>query len=308
MAPTTYPITFVIAALALIGLGCPDVLAQADNSAPLPMRLSRPGMSVALPGGSQPFSLGVEEKHLGTPEMGVPLNSRESDLPVLSVQLLANYNLELIVDESMSMQTMDCPGFMSRWNWCGAQAHDLANQLTPFVPKGLTITEFAREYGVHPNASAQNIADLFDNPEFQRGTRLAEPLSDRLNNYFARRKRGTKPMLIAIITDGVPVPKVEPQMVIDTLIDASKHMQDPHEVTVVFFQIGGNDYKGKRYLQDLDDNLVNYGARYDIVRIVSFDHLQQVGLARALLDSIQDFARESRPDADDGAKTSKHRW
>jgi hypothetical protein len=272
------------------------------------MRLSRPGTSAPLPADNQPFSLGVEEKHLGIPEVDVGLNKREGDLPVISVSLLANYNLELIVDESMSMRTRDCPGFKSRWNWCGAQAHDLANQLAPFVPKGLTITNFARGYDVHPSCSAQNIADLFDNPDFGRGTRLAEPLADRLNNYFAGRRPGSKPMLIAIITDGVPVPQIEPQMVVDTLIRASKLVVDPHEVTVVFFQIGGADLQGKFFLHDLDTNLVNYGARYDIVHVVSFDHLEKVGLAQALVESIQDFARVHRPGAEEPVPAPKKRW
>jgi hypothetical protein len=276
------------------------------------MRLSRPGMSVPLPAENQPFALGVQEQHLGIPDLPVGLGGRDipglpvglgggqGDVPVLSVRLLARYDLELIVDHSMSMRAMDCPGFLSRWRWCGAQAHDLANQLTPYVPSGLTIIPFARSYEVYPHSSAQNIADLFDNLGFQRGTRLAEPLGDRLDNYFARRGPGSKPMLIVVITDGVPVPQYEPQMVIDTLIRATKRVKDPHEVTVVFFQIGDRDLQGKFFLNELDNNLVKYGARYDIVQNVPFNHLRQVGLARALLDSIQDFARDTRsvPPAD----------
>jgi hypothetical protein len=252
-----------------------------------------PGTSAPLPPSKQPFALGVEEKHLGFPELNVGLHNKEADLPQISVQLLAKYDLELIVDQSMSMLTQDCPGTLSRWNWCGLQAHDLATEITPFVPNGLTITPFARDYHVYSNCSPQNIAELFENPQFHGGTRLAEPLSDRLDNYFARRKKGSKPLLIAVITDGVPVPRqIEPQMVIDTLVRASKKMSDPHEVTVVFFQIGGGDRKGRFFLHDLSTNLVGYGARYAIVQVVSFDHLQQVGLAQALVESIKDFARE----------------
>jgi hypothetical protein len=295
------------ASIYLAGLSCTGAFAQDANTDKLPMRLARPGMSAALPASGQPFSLGVQEQHTGIPQLGVPerqdnipqvgvnLGSREGGIPSISVGLLANYDLELIVDQSMSMLTMDCPNFMSRWQWCGAQAHDLADQLTPFAPNGLTITAFAKHYYVHQNATSQNIADLFDNPAFGRGTRLAEPLQDRLNAYFARRKPGSKPLLIAVITDGVPVPQeTEPAMVANTLIDATKRIKDPHEVTVVFFQIGGGDRKGRFFLHDIDTNLVNYGARYDIVQVVSFDHLEEVGLARALLESIRDFSQEHR--------------
>ncbi|MBS1990793.1 MAG: hypothetical protein JSS86_16170 [Cyanobacteria bacterium SZAS LIN-2] len=314
-----------IAAALLVGasgaLECPAAQAQ---------RLARPGTSAVLPSGQRVFNLGVEAQGQGAvtapaasnsdpfagqsgagmfdrgrggaaarfPELNVGLGNREKDLPVLgvkpfSIQLLAKYDLELIVDQSMSMLRRDCPGFSSRWDWCGDQAQELANQLAPYVPSGLTITAFARRFDVHQQASAQNIADLFQNPDFGRGTRLAEPLSDRLESYFARRRPGSKPVLIGVITDGVPTPEIETQMVIDTIIQASRRVKDPREVTIVFFQIGGGDAKGRFFLDHLDRSLLADGARYDIVQTVSFDRLEQVGLARALVDSVQDFARKS---------------
>lgn len=121
------------------------------------------------------------------------------------------------------------------------------------------------------------------------GTHLAEPLDHRLKAYFARRKPGSKPMLLAVITDGVPAPQYEPQMVVDTLVAATKQLREPNEVTVVFFQIGASEYRGARFLSELDNGLVGYGAKYDIVRSFSFDQLQRLGLAKALVHSIQDF-------------------
>jgi hypothetical protein len=321
---------------ALIGFtlaACPLALAQGDPGQRPVTRLARPGEVAPAPSGNQPFTLGAAQNRLATPDLdtalqnrgiptldqgmqnrgtpalglgiqkndfpsiGVGMHNKEMDIPAISVQMLAKYNLELIVDQSMSMLTMDCPGFRSRWEWCGGQAQDLAGQLAPFVPNGFTITAFAKHYYVHPNSSAQNVADLFSNPAFGRGTRLAEPLADRLDNYFANRGPNSKPLLIAVITDGVPVPEYEPGAVVETLINASKRVKDPHEVTVVFFQIGGGDRKGKAFLHDLDTNLVNYGARYDIVHVIPFDHLEQVGLAQALVESIKDFAGESHGSA-----------
>jgi hypothetical protein len=324
-------------------LSYPPALAQGDPALNQPRRLARPGEVAPMPTGNQPFTLGVQEQHLGAatsgfdgqagtpqldpnqsgtqpfrmgtdqahagfPDLNIPLRNQEKDLPAISVQMLSKYNLELIVDQSMSMLTMDCPGFKSRWEWCGLQAQDLANQLTPYVPGGLTITAFAKHYYVHPNSSAQSIAELFSNPAFGRGTRLAEPLDDRLSNYFATRGPGTKPLLIAVITDGVPVPDYEPGMVVQTLIKAANHVKDPHEVTLVFFQIGGGDRKGREFLHHLDTNLVNFGARYDIVQVVPFDHLEQVGLAQALIESIKDFANESHGQAAGGLASKRPRF
>lgn len=221
------------------------------------------------------------------------LEKRSSDLPTLSVQLLSNFDLELIVDSSLSMRRTDCPNFLSRWDWCGLQTKELSRALAPYVPKGFTLTSFASEYNVYPNSSPSRINDLFENPTFMWGTKLAEPLQDRLANFFDRRRTGTKPMLIAVITDGVPSPRYEPMLVVQTLVNATKRMHDASEVTVVFFQIGGSDEKGRRFLSELDYNLVKYGARFDIVRTVSFEHLQKVGLSQALVQNVQDFAKRN---------------
>lgn len=207
------------------------------------------------------------------------------------VRLLADYDVELIVDSSLSMRKADCPSGLSRWNWCGIQAKDLGDKLSPYVPRGLTITAFNGSYNVYRNATPSNIADLFNNPNFRGGTRLAEPLANRLNEFFTRRKSGSKPLLIAVITDGVPHPQEQPIMVASTLVNASKHMKDACEVTVVFFQIGSRAKFGRTFLDYLDNELVSNGARHDFVKTVSFDHLVQVGLSNALVESIEQFAR-----------------
>jgi hypothetical protein len=258
------------------------------------MRLSRTGPRQSLTAGSKPFALDVDQTSLSHPTIEVQSRVRDGDLPAFSLRLLGNYDLELIIDQSMSMLTMDCPDLTSRWSWCGAQAHDLANQLAPLTQKGLTITTFAKHYVVHPDAQAADIEQLFAGPALGQGTRLAEPLADRLNSYFARRGPGCKPLLIAVITDGVPEPKMEAAMVENTIIGATRALKDPHEVTIVFFQIGEGDQKGRFFLHQLDTNLINCGARYDIVRVVSFDRLEQIGLAHALVESIQDFAKEHK--------------
>ncbi len=307
---------------------------EANSSIPVP-NLPVPS---SLPVDGRPFSLGVQEKHLGpailngTINVAPPLsgalstggalknqsgifdqvpsnmfsakdtrtvlqgnaNSQKLSAGAMSVQLLANYDLELIVDASLSMRRRDCPGGLSRWEWCGNQTTDLVRRLTPFAPKGLTLTSFASEFQVYPNSSTADIANLFNNPAFMWGTHLAEPLDDRLKAFLARRKPGSKPMLLAVITDGVPAPRYEPQMVVDTLVATTKQLRHPNEVTVVFFQIGASEYRGARFLNELDNGLVSYGAKYDIVRTFSFDQLQKLGLAKALVQSIQDFTATSK--------------
>jgi len=176
---------------------------------------------------------------------------------------------------------------LSRWDWCAFQAADIARALLPYTRSGLVITRFARDFDTHENASPQNIVDVLGQHDFQLGTCLYEPLSARLDNYFARRAPGGKPLLIAVITDGCPAPRPEPRMVMEELISASQRMTAPGEVTVVFLQIGGDDMRGRNYLLNLGQNLRNYGARYQYVHTIPFEVLVQIGLERALAGVVQ---------------------
>jgi hypothetical protein len=211
------------------------------------------------------------------------------------VRLLSKYNVELFVDRSQSMNKKDCPGGLSRWQWCGEQASGLANAISPLVPQGLTIVPFATEYDVFDHASAANIETLFSTLPLQFGTRLYEPMAEQFDTYFANHTPSKKPLLVVVITDGVPVPKIEPVLVRQELVAASNRSK-PHEVTVVFCQIGCQDAEGQAYLQDLDQNLGQYGARYDIVHTINFQDLQQYGLGPALAASLQKYAPPPAPE------------
>lgn len=210
---------------------------------------------------------------------GRALDSRE-------LQTLGAYNFELIIDRSMSMRKRDCPGGLSRWQWCGMQASDIVRSLSPFSPRGSTITRFAGEFDVHENVDPASAAELLSRNDFQLGTRLAEPLAARLDKHFRMRRPGDKPLLLAIITDGCPAPRPEPRMVVETLVAASQYLQSPNEVTIVFLQVGGDDYRGQSYLMNLSTNLRRYGAKYQYVRTMMFDQLVHQGLARSLVQAI----------------------
>jgi len=247
---------------------------------PVPLQAMQPKLDVPVP---KPFTLKASQ---------FQSTVKKQDIPVLTVlqqklKPLADYTVELIVDRSLSMRRRDCPGRESRWNWCGDQAEELARNISPLLPKGISITTFAHDHEVYEHSTAQKIVEVFENPHFQLGTFLYEAINDRLENYFAKRRPGSKPLLIAVVTDGLPTPMPQPAMVRDKLISATKRMKDSREITVVFLQIGGRDPSGERFLHDLDVNLVNNGARYDIVHTILFSQLMQSGLSQALVDAVQ---------------------
>ncbi len=212
---------------------------------------------------------------------------------VRTVKELANFDLELIVDESLSMRHRDCPGGTSRWEWCGIQLGNLSNQLSSYAPRGFTLTTFASQFESYPNATSGDVQQLFANPQLGSGTRLSRPLEARLGHYFANRSEHSKPLLIVVITDGVPSPAIEPLLVTRTLIAATHRVVKPNEVTVVFFQVGGGDFMGRIFLNQLDNSLVSAGAKFDIVRTVPFEQLQQQGLTASLVGALRNFGRQA---------------
>lgn len=263
----------------------------------------------------EPFKLGVQKQVLSTEAVqeqlqggaqaqlrgGIPLNglrlSRDAAKPLTGTvfaKSLAQYNVEIVVDESLSMRKRDCPGGLSRWEWCGWQLQNLSDQMAAFAPRGFTLTTFAGGFQTYRNATGSDLKELFANPDFTPGTRLSAPLDARFRDYFSSRNAnpGTKPLLLVVITDGVPHPRREPYMVAQALINASNAVRHSKEVQVVFFQIGGTDRMGRFFLDEMDNALVQNGARNDIVNVVSFEELQRVGLTRALISTVSNYAAQ----------------
>ncbi|HEY9713741.1 MAG TPA: hypothetical protein V6C72_09735 [Chroococcales cyanobacterium] len=203
-------------------------------------------------------------------------------------RVLSGYRVELIVDRSLSMAVRDCPGGLSRWQWCGNQAVELGRSLAPYSPDGLTITTFAWGRHVYENVQSSEVARIFAKNHFGPGTRMGEPLAERINNFLQQQSASSKPLLIGVITDGVPQPMYEPHLVSSTLIKASKKVIDPRLLTVVFLQVGGQDFLGRYLLSKLDHG-VEHKAEYDIAHTISFKRLQQEGLGPSLVSAIQQF-------------------
>ncbi len=59
-------------------------------------------------------------------------------------------------------------------------------------------------------------------------------------------------------------------------------------LSITFFLIGNKILNGQAYIADLEQNQMNYGAKYPIVRSVSFFNLEKIGLPRALADTLSE--------------------
>lgn len=239
-------------------------------------------------------------------EVKLPWMSQADKMSLQSedVQKIGNYELALVIDKSASMtyrlnqrnvavKPDNVEGFpavvnpadtITRWDWCKNQAANLANQIKKVLPNGINLSLFSNKYNAYNNVDAMRIEYLFNETEPTGGTHVSQVLTHHLNEYFASRDAGktTKPLLLAIITDGCPEDGEQTRLAI---INATKKMQRPDEIKIAILQVG-NDRRAPRLLGELDNDLVAQNAKYDIVEVHPFSQLKENGLAKTLASVV----------------------
>jgi len=226
------------------------------------------------------------------------------DLTELEISQLNRHDVVLIIDKSHSMAKKDClrvpldpqedPSMsedhltspISRWDWCHEQTLDLSRKIQAFMPAGVSLILFSSESVVFNNINAKAIETIFTDYTPNGKTNMAGALKSRLDLYFEQRDsigQDTKPLLIAVITDGCPD---NPSNLRYAIVDATRRMKTPGEILITFLQIG-NDPKGSKLLEEFNNGgLVDRKSQFDIVNVVPFTEIRKIGLARALVDEI----------------------
>lgn len=204
---------------------------------------------------------------------------------------LSKYDISLLIDSSGSMSRIDCDplnifimeGKVSRWEWCKQQTSILSRQLADVLPAGITVVPFASKAVRFANVAPSAIESIFAESSPVGATRLDAALGLELKSYFAERAAGVrkKPLLIAVITDGVPS---FPHLVARQVLDATEKV-DPNEIKIVFFLIG-DSRTGIAYIDYLCNLRFHHNARYNMVTSHSFSEVSEMGLPRSLVQSI----------------------
>lgn len=244
----------------------------------------------------------------GTPGLkeGASTTPISGGLSQEQLQRLARHDLVLIIDQSSSMQTRDCPvsglgrvggtvmgmllgpaASVSRWQWCRDQTINLAEQTRYVSAKGLSVVLFSGNYQVFPHVTVDQIPNIFRQASPQGGTNLTEPLRVTINDFFHRQTvtgGNVKPLAIAIITDGLPSSE---RNVCQVLVETTRQMRNPEDIKITFFLIGNSAYNGQAFVSEMEKNLPKFGAKFNIVRAISFWNLMKVGLSRALADALE---------------------
>lgn len=200
---------------------------------------------------------------------------------------LSQYDIDVLVDESGSMSTRDCPdplmtgSSVSRWDWCRAQSSILTQQTAGV--SGISLVPFSDKFARYDNVSPQAINSLFSSNTPGGSTNLALALRQEFDRYLQSHSLGLnrRPLMITVISDGVPDNRSE----VYNLIRNASMQVGQNEIAIAFFLIG-QDEKGTEFVRDLQRKLQKDGVNTIPITEHSFSEVNQVGLARSLVYSM----------------------
>jgi len=194
---------------------------------------------------------------------------------------LAAHKLVILIDQSGSMYEKDCPGNLTRWDWCREETMKVGKALTDRFGKDITVATFSNWYRLYPHCSISDIQHIFLSNEPAGDTQPQFPMKEVFSDYFKHTQTDPRPLMVAVVTDGVPT---QPLDVAETIMEATKQMNYPAQVKVTFLQIA-DDPRAQSLLSAFDSDLQRDGARYDIVDYVEFKDVIKRGLLQSLIDS-----------------------
>ncbi|TAD75221.1 MAG: hypothetical protein EA001_14390 [Oscillatoriales cyanobacterium] len=185
----------------------------------------------------------------------------------------------LAVDASSSMG-MKLKSGLTRWESVAEAAFGLAMAVEKLDPDGIEVYTFASKVKEFGNATAQTIADIFRDQEPFGSTNLTA----LLDLLLLKKWQAEVPMTLLVITDGQPDDKAS---VAQTLIKATQRMSADEQLAISFVQVG-DDPGATSFLTFLDDELVQMGAKFDIVDTFPASQFGDRPISELLLAAIQD--------------------
>jgi len=204
------------------------------------------------------------------------------------VKDLSKYDIILAVDKSGSMAEKVSKGAtQTKWEAAKEATVALATKAATFDDDGITVAVFANNFKEYENINdgPTKAASIFDENEPNGGTDTAKIINHYANEYLAAKTKGeAKPVILLIVTDGVPN---DERAVVREIIALANKLDNREEFGIQFLQIG-DDAHAHKFLKELDDNLTSEGAKLDIVDTKTFDEMENLSLAEVLLDALTD--------------------
>lgn len=198
---------------------------------------------------------------------------------------LKNYDIELFIDRSGSMDDTDCSG-KSRWDWAKEQTVSFARNAAKWDSDGIIVNVFWGDYKTYENVTPETVANIFNEQSPNGSTDTAKVLEARLEAYRQRHAAGNaKPVIFLVVTDGEPSDR---KAVRDTIVKHTQWMSDDAQTGIQFIQVG-SDSKAAAFLTELDDNLVSKdNAKFDIVDTKTFAQAENMTFEELAKSALSD--------------------
>ncbi len=231
------------------------------------------------------------------------LGSAEENKTAKNIEELRNYDLVMLVDSSNSMAEKDCPpvgsrtniavipeaskySCRSRWDWCRDELSRVEEDARGVLTEPMQVVCFSKTITPYSGTRAQAVSAVFAQNEPFGGTNTTLAVHNQIERYFERKERlgaACKPLLITVISDGAPD---NSQTLALEIVKASKRMQNPNELRLLFLQVG-NEKRGTRVLAKLDNGLLREHAQFDIVSVKNFPQILDNGFVTAMVDEVK---------------------
>ena len=209
-----------------------------------------------------------------------PMLRQHSDSEANKLQFfkdVASCNMErdyvIVVDRSGSMSG-------SNWQEAKKAVRFLAPHVVKADPDGISLYFFDSGSSEYHNVNSATKVDKIFNKECP-GSSTA--LTKVLRKAFARRKKNGETTML-VITDGSPDNQAGVEQII---INETKKMSNDGDLSVSFIQVGSSS-SAAAWLKKLDDDLVDHGAKFDIVDMLTSDELKGVGFNKMIENSVND--------------------
>ena len=191
----------------------------------------------------------------------------------------------LIVDQSRSMADFETAENQSCWDIIQNSTLALATQCEQLDPNGITVYLFSENFQKYPQVTSETVAKIFTTHQPQGKAYLAPVLKNAIDGYFKRRALEISQVngeIIIIVTAGAIQ---DPQAVQEVMIEASDQLNSDEELGIELVQVGSNQ-SAAQFFKQLDQDLQQAGAKFDICNTVSLEDMARIDLNEVLIRAI----------------------
>jgi hypothetical protein len=209
----------------------------------------------------------------------------------MPANLLEDRDYTIIIARSDASRHHQHPWYQE---WIEAQASliDLAKKCQQFDSDGITLYEASTPMWKYKNSNVARLAEILQRqntePDSAKPTEinLEEALKATFSDYFANKTegKGKKGAIIVAVLDQKPA---QVAAVAEIIVSAANKIDKDEEIGVSFIQIG-DDLETREFLTDLDTNLQDRGARFDIVDTKFWHEIKRSSVVQFLIGAIND--------------------